>query len=43
MTTANISLEEEYRLIRTALINAGLNMADSMDALCRDWRRWRNK
>jgi hypothetical protein len=43
MTSANISLEEEYRLTRTALVNAGLNMNGSMDALYRDWRRWRDK
>ena len=43
MTRANISLEEEYRLTRTALVNAGLNMTGSMDALYRDWRRWRDK
>jgi hypothetical protein len=43
MTSANISLEEEYRLTRTALINAGLNMTGSIDALYRDWRRWRDK
>jgi hypothetical protein len=43
MTSANISLEEEYRLTRTALVNAGLNMTGSMDALYRDWRRWRDK
>src|SRR5271169_173846 len=33
MTTANISLEEQYRLTRTALVNAGLDMTASMDAL----------
>ena len=43
MTSANISLEEEYRLTRTALVNAGLNMTGSMDALYRDWRRWRDR
>jgi hypothetical protein len=43
MTRANISLEEEYRLTRTALVNAGLNMTGSMDALYRDWRLWRGK
>lgn len=43
MTSANLSLEEEYRLTRTALVNAGLNMTGSMDALYRDWRRWRDK
>jgi hypothetical protein len=43
MTTANINLEEEYRSTRAALVNAGLNVTDSMDALYRDWRRWRDK
>ena len=43
MTTANISLEKEYRLTRTALVKAGLNMNGSIDALYRDWRRRRDK
>src|SRR5271169_6586562 len=43
MTTANISLEEQYRLTRTALLNAGLDMTANMDALYRDWRQWRGK
>ncbi|MGO9061750.1 MAG: hypothetical protein ACLQU2_30910 [Candidatus Binataceae bacterium] len=43
MTTADIGLEEQYRLTRTALVNAGLNMTGSMDALYRDWRRWRDR
>lgn len=43
MTSAYISLEEEYRLTRTALVNAGLNLTGSMDALYRDWRLWRDK
>jgi hypothetical protein len=37
------NLDEEYRLIRSALVNAGVDMTDSMDALYRDWRRWRDK
>jgi len=40
---AILKLDEEYRSIRAALIKAGINMTDSMDALYRDWRRWRNK
>ncbi len=43
MTAANISLEETYRLTRNALVKAGLDMSGSMDALYRDWRRWREK
>ena len=43
MTATNISLEEEYRLTRKALVKAGLDMTASMDALYRDWRRWRDK
>jgi hypothetical protein len=43
MTAANVSLEEEYRLTRTALVKAGLDMTASMDALYRDWRRRRDK
>lgn len=41
--TVTIKLDEEYRLIRAALNDAGLDMADSMDAICRDWRRRRDK
>ena len=41
MTIANINLEEQYRLTRAALVNAGLDMNGSIDALYRDWRRWR--
>jgi hypothetical protein len=41
MTAA--SLEEEYRLTRSALVKAGLDMTASMDALYRDWRRRRDK
>jgi hypothetical protein len=43
MTIANIKLEEQYRLTRAALVRAGLDMNGSIDALYRDWRRWRNK
>ena len=43
MTPANMSLEEKYRLTRKALVKAGLDMTGSMDALYRDWRRWRDK
>jgi hypothetical protein len=41
--TAVVDLEAEYRLTRAALMNAGVDMTDSMDALYRDWRRWRDK
>jgi hypothetical protein len=37
--TASVDLEAEYRLTRAALVNAGVEMTDSMDALYRDWRR----
>jgi hypothetical protein len=40
---STLKLDEEYRLIRTALVDAGIDMTDSMDALYRDWRRWRDK
>lgn len=40
---AALKLDKEYRLTRAALINAGVDMAGSMDALYRDWRRWRDK
>ena len=40
---AIIDLEAEYRLTRAALVNAGLDMTNSIDALYRDWRRWRDK
>ena len=43
MTAANISLEEKYRLTRKALVKAGLDMTGGMDALYRDWRRWRDR
>ena len=41
--SAILKLDEEYRLIRAALVSAGVDMTDSMDALYRDWRRWRDK
>jgi hypothetical protein len=40
---AILKLDEEYRSTRAALVDAGINLTDSMDALYRDWRRWRNK
>jgi hypothetical protein len=43
MTIADINLEEQYRLTRAALVSAGLDMNGSIDALYRDWRRWRDK
>lgn len=36
-------LDEKYQLVRTALISAGIEMSDSIDALYRDWHRWRGK
>src|ERR1700757_3835553 len=42
MSTA-LQLNEEYRLTRAALVNAGIEMTDSMDALYREWRRWRGR
>ena len=41
--TAIVDLEAEYRLTRAALLNAGVDITDSMDALYRDWRRWRDQ
>jgi predicted pyridoxine 5'-phosphate oxidase superfamily flavin-nucleotide-binding protein len=41
--SAILKLDEEYRLVRAAVVNAGVDMTDSMDALYRDWRRWRDK
>jgi hypothetical protein len=38
-----LKLDEEYRVVRAAVVNAGVDMTDSMDALYRDWRRWRDK
>lgn len=43
IVSAILKLDEEYRLIRAALVNAGVDMTDSMDSLYRDWRRWRDK
>ena len=43
MATNNISLEREYRSTRAALGNAGLDMNGSIDALYRDWHRWRDR
>jgi hypothetical protein len=41
--SAALNLDEEYRVTRAALVSAGIDMTDSMDALYRDWRRWRAK
>ena len=41
--TTTLKLDEEYRLTRAALVNAGVDMTDSMDALYRDWRRRRDR
>jgi hypothetical protein len=41
--SAALKLEEEYRSTRAALLSAGINMTDSIDALYRDWLRWRSK
>jgi hypothetical protein len=41
--TAMVDLEAEYLLTRAALMNAGVDMTDSMDALYCDWRRWRDQ
>jgi hypothetical protein len=41
--SAILKLDEEYRSTRAALVDAGANMTDSIDALYRDWRRWRDK
>ena len=38
-----VDLDAEYRRTRAALVNAGVDMTDSMDALYRDWRRWRDR
>jgi hypothetical protein len=38
-----LMLDTEYQLVRTALISAGIEMSDSIDALYRDWHRWRGK
>ena len=42
MTTI-VDLDAEYRLTRAALVDAGVEMTDSMDTLYRDWRRWRDR
>jgi len=41
--SAVLKLDEEYQSTRAALVNAGIDMTDSIDALYRDWRRWRRK
>ncbi|HUN56684.1 MAG TPA: hypothetical protein VMU41_01095 [Candidatus Binataceae bacterium] len=41
--TTTVNLDEEYRLTRAALVKAGVDMTDSIDALYRDWQRWRAK
>lgn len=43
MIIANTNLEEQYRFTRAALVSAGLDMNGSIDALYRDWRRWRDR
>jgi len=43
MAIADVSLEEQYHSTRAALVSAGLDMNGSIDALYRDWRRWRDK
>lgn len=43
MMTAILNLDEEYQSTRAALVKAGINMTDSLDALYRDWHRWRDK
>ncbi len=43
IVTTIVNLDADYRSIRAALVNAGIDMTDSMDALYRDWRRWRDK
>jgi hypothetical protein len=40
---AMLKLDKEYRLTRAALVNARIDVTGSMDALYRDWRRWRDK
>jgi hypothetical protein len=40
---ALLKLDEEYRSTRAALVDAGINMTDSIDALYRDWVQWRDK
>jgi hypothetical protein len=41
--TATLNLNAEYRLTRAALVNARVEMTDSIDALYRDWRCRRAK
>ncbi len=41
--SAALKLDEEYRSTRAALVKAGIDMTDSIDALYRDWRRWHDK
>lgn len=43
MTISYLNLEEQYRSTRAALVAAGLDMSGTIDALYRDWRRWREK
>ena len=43
MTTTDIDLQQEYHSTREALANAGLDMNGSIDALYRDWCRWREQ
>ena len=38
-----LKLDAEYHTTRAALIDAGINMSGSIDALYRDWLRWRNQ
>ena|SRR5690242_4086875 len=39
----SVNLETEYRSTRAALVSAGINVTDSIDALYRDWLRWRER
>jgi hypothetical protein len=41
--TATLRLDEEYRLTRAALVDAGLDVTDSIDSLYSEWRRWRER
>ena len=43
IVNATLKPDEEYQSTRAALVNAGVNMTDSIDALYRDWRRWRDR
>ena len=40
---ALLKLDKEYRSTRAALVDAGINMTDSIDALYRDWVKWRDR